>query len=66
MFSSYCYETILSGRVNSQDAAANEDVLSVYLTTILYYHLQLFIDIERENIPFVHSACFIVRSTRYD
>ena len=41
-----CYETILSGRV----VEAN-----VYLTTILYYHHQLFTDIERENIPCVHS-----------
>ena len=50
----------------SQDAAANTGVLSVYLTTILYYHLQLVIDIERENIPCVHSPCFIVRSICYD
>ena len=28
-----CYETILSGRV-TQDAAANTDVLSVYLTFV--------------------------------
>ena len=33
-----------------QDAAANVGVLSVYLTIILYNHLQLFFDIERENI----------------
>ena len=50
----------------SQDAAANVGVLSVYLATILYDHLQLFIDIERENIPCVHLPCFIVRSTCYD
>ena len=41
----------------SQDAAANAGVLSVKLNTVLYYHLQLLIDIERENIPFVHSPC---------
>ena len=36
---------------SSQDAADNAGVLSVYLTTILYYHQQsLFIEIERENI----------------
>ena len=34
----------------SQDAAANAGVLSVYLTNILHYHRQFFIDIERENI----------------
>ena len=34
----------------TQDAAANADVLSVYFTTILYIHLQLLIDIERERI----------------
>ena len=51
---------------HSQDAAANAGVLSVYLTTILYYHRQLFIDIERDNIPCVHSPCFIVRFTCYD
>ena len=50
----------------AQDAAANVGVLSVYLITILYYHHQLFIDIDRENIPCVHSLCFIVRSTCYD
>ena len=50
----------------SQDAAANAGVLSVYLTTIMYYHLQLFIDIERENIPCVHSLCFIVRTACFD
>ena len=47
----------------SQDAAANVGVLSVYLATILYGHLQLFIDIDRENIPCVLSLCFIVRAT---
>ena len=47
----------------SQDAAANAAMLSVYLSTILYYHHQLFIDIERQNIP---SLYFIVRSTCYD
>ena len=31
----------------------------LYLTTILYHHHKLFIDIERENIPCVHSQCFI-------
>ena len=35
---------------SSQDPAANVGVLSVYPTNILYYHHQLFIDIERENI----------------
>ena len=34
----------------SQDAAANVGILSVYLATILYNHLQLFIDIEGENM----------------
>ena len=34
----------------SQDAATNAGVLSVYLTNILYYHHQLFIDIERVSI----------------
>ena len=34
----------------SQDAAANAGMLSVYLTAILYYHRQLFFDIEREDI----------------
>ena len=34
---------------SSQDAAANVGGLSVYLSLILYYHKQLFIDIEREN-----------------
>ena len=29
-----------------QDAAANAGVVSVYPTTILYYHHQLFFDIE--------------------
>ena len=32
----------------TQDATTNAGVLSVYLTTILYHHHQLFIDIERE------------------
>ena len=32
-----------------QDAAANAWVLSVYPTTILYYHHQLFFDIKQEN-----------------
>ena len=50
----------------SQDAAANVGVLSVYLTTVLFYHLQLFIEIKGENIPCVHSLCFIVRSACYD
>ena len=50
----------------SQDTTANPGVFSVYLTTILYYHLQLFIDIEKENITCVHSLSFIVRSTRYN
>ena len=50
----------------SQDAAANAGVLSVYLTTILFYNRQLLIDIEREIIPCVNSLCFIVRSTCYD
>ena len=34
----------------SQDVAANADMLSVYLTTIMYIHRQLFTEIERENI----------------
>ena len=34
----------------SQDTNTNVGVLSVYPTTILYHHHQLFIDIERENI----------------
>ena len=34
----------------SQDVAANAGVLSVYLATILYDHLQLVNDIERDNI----------------
>ena len=50
----------------SQDAAANGCMLSVYLATILYDHLQSFIDIERENIPIVHSLCFIVRATCFN
>ena len=33
---------------HSQDAAANEGMLSVYLTTVLYYHHQFLIDIERD------------------
>ena len=33
----------------SHYAAANAGLLSVYLATILYNHLQLFFDIEREN-----------------
>ena len=33
-----------------QDAAANAGVLFVYLTYALYYHLQLFIDIERDLV----------------
>ena len=49
-----------------QDAAANVGVLHVYLATILYDHHQLFIDIERENIPYVRSLCFFVRSTCYN
>ena len=40
----------------SKDDAANVGMLSVYLTTILYYHLQLFIDIERENIFVLPSS----------
>ena len=44
----------------SQEVAANEIVLSVLLTPILYHHHVLFIDIERENIPGVHSQCFII------
>ena len=46
-----CYETNLSGRV-TQDAAANADVLSVYLTTILYIDLQLSFDRKREYTLF--------------
>ena len=43
---------------HSQDAAANAGVLSVNLTTVLYYHLQLFIDIERETFcPFTVFRC---------
>ena len=34
----------------SQDTAANAGVLSVYLPTILYYHHQLFIDIDRDDL----------------
>ena len=34
----------------SQNAAANVGVLSVCPTTILYYHHQLFFDIEQESI----------------
>ena len=41
--------------LRSQDASTNAGVLSVYLTTILCRHQKLFIDIERENIPCVHS-----------
>ena len=40
---------------HSQDAATNAGVLSVYLTTILDHHHQLFTDIDRENIPCVNS-----------
>ena len=43
----------------SQDATTNAGVLSVYLTTILYHHQQLLIDIERENLPCVHSLKFV-------
>ena len=38
----------------SQEASTNAGVLSVYLTTILYHHHELLIDIERENIPCVN------------
>ena len=34
----------------SQDTAANAGVISLSLTTILYFHRQLFIDIERYNL----------------
>ena len=43
-----------------QEVAANEGVLSVLLTPILCHHHELFIGIERENIPGVHSQCFIL------
>ena len=49
----------------SQDAAANAGVLSVYLATILYYHHQLFINIERDKTLYLFT-CFIVRSTHYN
>ena len=46
-------------RSRSQYAAASVGVLSVYLTTILYYHHQLFFDLRKENIPWsitvIHS-----------
>ena len=46
-----CFKTIpVLVESRSQDTAANAGVLSVYLATILYYYLQLFIDIERDNI----------------
>ena len=48
---SQCYETILSGQVTfTRRHCKCRHALSVYLTTNLYYHIQLFIDIERENI----------------
>ena len=49
----------------SQGAAANAGVLSVYLTTILYHHRQLFTDIERENIDICGSSTSL-RDTRLE
>ena len=48
----------------SHDAAANAGVLSVLPHA--YHWVQLLIDIERDNIPCVHSPCFIDRDTCYD
>ena len=45
-----CNETIVSGQVTFTKPIANVGVLSVYPTTILYHHHQLFFDIERGNI----------------
>ena len=39
-------------------------MLSVYLTTILYKHHQLFFDMERENID--PLLCLFIRDTCYD
>ena len=44
--------------VESQDAAANAGLLSVYLTTILYYHSKLFFDIEREYTRLSNDTAF--------
>ena len=39
----------------SQDDTANASVLSVYLVTILYDHLELFVDIERAYVRSSHN-----------
>ena len=44
----------------------NAGALSVYIMHILYHHLELFRDIERENIHCIHSLCFTVRADCYD
>ena len=58
----YCYKTICLVKSLSQDAAANMGELSLfYLMHLLYLYHQLFIDIERENIPCVlDRVSFIV------
>ena len=43
---------------HSQGTAANA-VLSVCLTTVLFYHLQLFIDIEGENLVSIHCVSLL-------
>ena len=47
----------------SQGGAENAGVLSVFLTTILYYHHQLFIDIALCPLTMFHCLIYLLRLT---